>query len=93
MFFNFFKTPSVRKFEHIPIYWDQEKEEREERRERIRQEIENEHGNPNMPARPTLRRGFLSEQRKGKVQSSQSGTIRLAIIIVLVVGALSYMFR
>lgn len=90
MFFNFFKTPEVHKFEHIPIYWDPEKEERKERRERIRQEVENEHGNPNLAPKSTLHRGFLSEQQKGKVQSRQTSTMRLAIIIGLLFFAIAY---
>lgn len=93
MFFNFFKTPKIRQFEHIPMYWDKDKEEREERRERIRQEVENEHGNPNLKPKTTLKRGFLTNQRKEKALSSQTNTLRMAVVICLLVAALAYMFH
>lgn len=91
MFFNFFKTPQVRKFEHKPIYWDPEKEERQERRERIRQEVENELGINGSP-KTTLKKGFLSQQRKNS-QSSQTGVWRLALIIGLLVCGVIYMVK
>lgn len=89
MFFNFFKTPEVRKFNHKPIYWDPEEDERKERRERIRQEIANERGNGT--PKSTLRRGFLSSQREQDAQNSKTSVIRLALIIGLLFLAVNYM--
>lgn len=90
MFLNFFKTPEVRKYEHVNIYYDPDKEEREERRERIRQEVAVEHGLDN-GNRVTLRRGFLSEQRKNKVSSSKGNTFLLAFVIAAVIIGLIYL--
>jgi hypothetical protein len=83
MFFNFFKQPQVRQFEHIPIYWDPDKEAMQERRERARQQIANERGDKSVPPRSTLHRGFLTEQRKSKNIDRQSRTTRLALIIAV----------
>ena len=91
MFFNFFKTPEVRQFEHIPIYWDPRKEAMEERRQRMRQEGENETGNHNLRPQSTLQRGFLTRQRSTQKSSRQGGTIRLALIIALLFGCVVWM--
>ena len=40
--FNFFKQPKPRQYNHVPIYYDKQKEERAERYERIRKEMEKE---------------------------------------------------
>ena len=93
MFFNFFKTRPVRQFQHVPIYWDKDKEEREDSRERIRQEVENEHGNPNLRPKSTLKRGFLTNQRKEKALTSQTNTFRMALVIGLLVACLAFMFK
>lgn len=93
MFFNFFKTPTVRKFEHKNIYWDPEKEKREERRERARQQIENETGNKNMAPHSTLRRGFLSEEQHERSAERSARSIRLAVYCAVLVALAIWMAK
>ena len=89
MFFNFFKTPSVKQYEHINIYYDPDKERINECRERVRQEIERENSGVLTP-RVTLKKGFLSEQRKSKTADEISRRIRLYVFIG-VISMLGYM--
>lgn len=93
MFFNFFKTPTIRQYNHINIYYDPKKEAREERRQRILQEIENQNGNHNMAPRRTLRKGFLTDQRKTKEADMKSQNIRLAMMLTALFAIVYYFCR
>lgn len=53
-FFSFKNTPKPRRFNHIPIYWDPEKEKREEREASIEKELR---GNTNDEYSPKITRG------------------------------------
>ncbi len=92
MFFNFFKQPEIRQFEHVPIYWNPQKEQSQERLKRVRDEIAAEQAAKNNEAvNPEhvgvhLQRGFLSNQRKLKTAQNNGRTIRLAVIVGVVVS-------
>ena len=92
---NFFKLPSHRVFNHIPIYYDQAKEEQQERANRIKQELGVD-GDTQDNSRASIenrikgkiryrRDPLFSVARKEKNKSN-----RRLLIIILVLLALAY---
>jgi hypothetical protein len=88
--FNFFRPPTIRRFDYKPIYYDPAKEEREERLARIKQELGMQ--DENQPYKPTIRRGVFHEQRKVKARGNQNRIIRLLIVFLVVIGLVYWLF-
>jgi len=86
----FFKTPTIRRYDHQPIYWDPAKERREERLERAKQELgmTEEDG----AYKPLIRRGTFREQRTTIPHQRRQSTIFRVLIIAFILIALVYWF-
>lgn len=92
---NFFKLPSHRVFNHIPIYYDQAKEEQQERANRIKQELGVESETQDNS------RASIENRIKGKIRyrrdplfsvarKEKNKSNRRLLIIILVLLALAY---
>ena len=63
--FPFFKQPTPRRFDHKPIYYDKQAEERKERYERIKHQMEMEE------AEKKILNGELTEEAKKPMTASE----------------------
>ncbi len=74
--FNFYKTPKHRVFRYNPIYWDQEKDERDDffHPERNKK--------PGQLVRGSFQKAFYNSRRHPK--SKWNGLIRIIIILSIV---------
>lgn len=86
---RFFKLAKPRQFEHIPIYYDPEKEKREERNRRIRQEL----GMKVDEKRKTtsISRGSFRQYKSRYSQKANAQSNRRLIIILAVLALLAYL--
>jgi len=88
---RFFRLSKPRQFEHIPIYYDPEKEEREERVRRIKQELGmevEEEKKTSSISRGSFRQ-YKTRHRTDKKASSDSN--RRLLIIFAVLAFLAYL--
>ncbi len=79
---RFFKTPTSRKFNYSPLYWDPDREEREARVNAIKQEmgIEVELGKKSS----TIKRGsFRHNSSKTKARENKDSNRRLILIVIV----------
>lgn len=77
---SFFNTPKPRRFNYIPMYYDEKKEALEERIREIEKEMGVEHGKTYVPGirKGSMRRKFDRRQLRREKQSN----IRLIVIII-----------
>lgn len=87
--FKVFHTPKPRRFNHVPIYWDPEKEERDERNERVERELANKNGDYKVG----IKRGAFRKFRWQEVPETQdvrtqrrNSNLRLLLIIILLLA-------
>ena len=83
-----FNRPKIRQFNHKPIYWDPEKEEREKREARIKQELNMTDGQ----YRPNIRKDVFQEQRKTKSANKQMRLIRLFLLSPVIISLFYWLF-
>ncbi len=92
---TFSKVAKHRVFQHVPIYYDQAKEEREERERKVREELgllseeEKESGYSDR-IRGGMRRRIKSHYEVSRSQKRKSN-IRLAIILVILIMLATYL--
>jgi len=86
----FFKTPTIRQYDHQPIYWDPAKDRQKERLERAKQEL----GmiGENGEYQSMIRRGTFREQRTTIPHQRRQSTIFRVLLIAAVLIALVYYF-
>ena len=95
---KFFHTPSAKKFNITPRFWDPDKEEREEREQRIREElgIPKEKTESSTPYRPNIKgqfrqaQGGLSRSSEKERRASNTRLIILVVILALIVYLIFY---
>jgi len=86
----FFKNPTIRRYDHTPIYWDPAKERQKERLERAKQELGmSEESNA---YQPIIRKGTFREHRTTIPHQKRQGTIFRVLIIAFIIIALVYWF-
>ncbi len=95
MKFIFFKTSRHRVFNHVPIYYDEEKEAREERARELR--LERGEYVPEENTSPEQRiRGKMNKRIKGNFdvvrKEKQKSTLRLILIIIILLVLAYYLF-
>ncbi len=71
-------TPKPRRYRHVNIYYDPEKEEREERENRVTKELNVEHGIASDPAKfkTSIKRGTFRRMRKFDAGASDDENIQ-----------------
>jgi Flp pilus assembly protein TadB len=96
---NFFKLPSHRVFNHVPIYYDPAKDEQQEREKRVKQEL-----GINADAQDNSRESIES-RIKGKIRyrrdplfsvarkEKKKSNRRLLIIILILLAVAYYMLK
>ncbi len=91
---RFFKLPKHRQFNYIPMYYDQEKEERMERERRIRKEMGLENEKPDERTSLIQRGSFRKNISQSQVRSNRNSNIRLVVILgVLLLVTYLLLFR
>jgi hypothetical protein len=94
---RFFHTPSAKKFNITPRYWDPDKEEREDRERRIREELgipEVRKENDGRPYRPNVRGQFRRAQdgfSKSTNTARRASNSRL-IVLIIILTLIFYLF-
>lgn len=88
--FSFRSTPKPRRFNHIPIYWDPEKEKREEREAAIEKEL-----HPSISEyKPSIKRGSFRKYSerldydKKKIENLKMRIKLLLALVLLIILAL-----
>jgi len=93
----FGRTPSHRRFEYKPRFYDPQKEEREERDKRIREELALEQKDATAAGidgdyRSRIKGSFQKSRRRAKPSSEPSAVIiRLAVLLFITVLLISYL--
>ncbi|MDZ4715284.1 MAG: hypothetical protein SH819_07405 [Cytophagales bacterium] len=92
----FNKTPSNKKFNYSPRFYDQKEEERKEREERIRREIEREQGissTDTVDYRSRIAGSFHSARRRSSQGKSELNAIllRSGLLLFMVLFAMAYL--
>lgn len=95
--FVFVRTPKPRQFNHVPIYWDPEKEARQERDERIQRDLGT--NNPDEPFKSRIKRGsFRKKAWNAPTETSdmkaerRRSNIRLLCIAIVLIAIAYWMF-
>jgi hypothetical protein len=91
----FGRTPSHRRFEYRPRFYDARKEEREERERRIREELaleKAESSNTQGDYRDRIRGSFQRSRRRAKPSSETSAILlRLAVLLFISIWLIAYL--
>jgi hypothetical protein len=92
----FTKTPQHQRFNYIPRFYDQEKEEMAERVSRIKQEIEKEKGaisEESQTHRSRLAGAFQAARKRGSPGQASGNTVmlRLAVLLFLTMFIIGYL--
>jgi len=93
----FGRTPSHRRFEYRPRFYDPQKEEREERDRRIREELalekeKVEENNAVGDYRSRIRGSFQRSRRRAKPSSETNAIlIRLAVLLFIAIFLIAYL--
>lgn len=83
---SLFRPGKPKPFSYTPLYYDQEKEEREERLRRIKSELGMPEGDEEVKPRTIITRGsFNSRFRKRQTKEKRTSAIRLLLIILLLI--------
>jgi hypothetical protein len=91
----FGRTPSHRRFEYKPRYYDPEKEERAERERRIREELaleKSEAVDADGDYRARIKGSFQRSRRRAKPSSEASAILlRLAVLLFIAIWLIAYL--
>lgn len=92
----FTKVPDHQRFNYMPRYYDQKKEEMQERVDRIRQEIERERGVVNEADTADYRKrmagAFQASRRRSKAAPDlQTPMLRLGILLFMALFLIAYL--
>lgn len=92
----FSKTPSNKKFDYKPRFYDKKAEERKEREDRIRQEVERERGEASLEANDYKSRiagSFQSARKRSNQGKGELNVIllRSALLLFLALFAMAYL--
>ena len=83
--FPFFRQPTPRRFDHKPIYYDKQKEEREERIKRVKKELGmTDENNEKKDYEQRLRGSFKEAVPGGSSREKMAKTNRTVMIIFIV---------
>lgn len=89
-----FQKPQYKKFNHKPIYWDPEKEEREKREKRVKAEL-GLNGDDDKEYKPSIEGKFREEfarRKKEKSYGQRNYTLRLFMILTMLLIAGFYLY-